>query len=198
MWQRPILLEDSLSGNWGSAYSMSKNECPVTVFPEKKNGPINLSCIKATHTFTSGLPLTHMWHVDFDCPKSFSVPAYNSIVMEHRLIREATWWRELGDAAILSSISTVKFVRATWSLCFSVWIIWILYASLLGRAFCVAHRALLNMEFHWNASLMWLTFSSEVYVFPGDFTCSRLPVVLCLLEPHAFPRRRLTSICIAF
>jgi hypothetical protein len=51
----------------------------------------------------------------------------------------------------------------------------------LGKAFCVAHHALLNVGFvrnyklaagtdlrglHWNAFLMRLTFSSEVRVFP--------------------------------
>jgi hypothetical protein len=48
----------------------------------------------------------------------------------------------------------------------------------------------------WNASLMRLTFSSEVRVVPGDFThkqttCSPQLVVP---EPNAFPCRRLTSI----
>jgi hypothetical protein len=62
---------------------------------------------------------------------------------------------------------------------------------ILGGAFCVAHRALLNCKqearihlrgLRWNASLMRPTFSSEVRVFPGDFTCNRLPVALSLLS----------------
>jgi hypothetical protein len=36
---------------------------------------------------------------------------------------------------------------------------------------------------HWNASLMRLTFSSEVCVFQ-DFTCNRLPVALSLLSQN--------------
>jgi hypothetical protein len=44
---------------------------------------------------------------------------------------------------------------------------------------------------HWNASLMQLTFSSDVRVFSGDFTCSPQFVVP---KPNAFPYRRLTSI----
>jgi hypothetical protein len=45
----------------GSAYSsrMPKYESPVTVFSKKKNGPINLSCIKLAHTFTLGPPLSN-------------------------------------------------------------------------------------------------------------------------------------------
>jgi hypothetical protein len=54
------------------------------------------------------------------------------------------------------------------------------YCTFFGGAFCVAHRALLNAEFvhncrievriylrglRWNASLMRLTFSSEVHDF---------------------------------
>jgi hypothetical protein len=48
-------------GNWGSVYScsVSKYERLVTVFSEKKNGPINLSCIKLAYTFTLGLPLSN-------------------------------------------------------------------------------------------------------------------------------------------
>jgi hypothetical protein len=42
---------------------------------------------------------------------------------------------------------------------------------------------------------MRLTFSSEIHVFPGDFTCNRLPVVLILLSQnrmlfHVEGRRR--------
>jgi hypothetical protein len=46
-------------GNWGSAYSssMSKYEHPVTVFFEKKNGTINLLCIKPAHMFTEAASL---------------------------------------------------------------------------------------------------------------------------------------------
>jgi hypothetical protein len=69
----------------------------------------------------------------------------------------------------------------------------------LGGAFCVAHPALLDVEFvpkckltaridlrglHWNASLMWLTISSEVPVFPGDFIHNRLPAVISLLAQN--------------
>jgi hypothetical protein len=68
---------------------------------------------------------------------------------------------------------------------------------LLGGVFYVAHGAVLNVECirnwklaawidlrgrHWNVSLMQLTSSSEVHVFPGDFTRNRQPVVLSLLS----------------
>jgi hypothetical protein len=61
---------------------------------------------------------------------------------------------------------------------------------LKGGAFCVAHRALLNVEFvtascnlvaridlsglRWNAPPMRLTFSSEIRIFSGDFIRNRL------------------------
>jgi hypothetical protein len=44
------------------------------------------------------------------------VPVYNRIHMERRLNREA---HVAKDASILSSMSTAKFLRATWSLGFS-------------------------------------------------------------------------------
>jgi hypothetical protein len=50
----------------------------------------------------------------------------HSTDMERRLVREAHLEEEI--ASIISSMSTAKFVRATWSLDFSAWIIWILYA----------------------------------------------------------------------
>jgi hypothetical protein len=58
-------------------------------------------------------------------------------------LSEHTYRRRSGDMSILSSMSTAKFVCATWSLSFSA------FEShmLLGGAFCVAHHALLNMEF---------------------------------------------------
>jgi hypothetical protein len=37
---------------------------------------------------------------------------------------------------------------------------------------------------HWSSSLMWLTFSSEVRVFPEDFTRNRLPVVPSLFSQN--------------
>jgi hypothetical protein len=45
-----------------------------------------------------------------------------------------------------------------------------------------------------NASLMWLTLSSEVLVFPGEFTHNGLPVILSLLSQkrmlfHVWGRR---------
>jgi hypothetical protein len=67
--------------------------------------------------------------------------------------------------------------------------------TLLGGAFCVA---LLNMEFvpncklaaridlrglRWNASLMRLTFSSEVHVFQ-EILYATLPIVLSLLSQN--------------
>jgi hypothetical protein len=73
------------------------------------------------------------------------------------------------------------------------------FCILLGSSFCVAHCALLNMEFvcncklaawidlrrlRWNAYLMQLIFSSEVHVSPGDFKCNRLPAVLTLLSKN--------------
>jgi hypothetical protein len=104
-----------------------------------------------------------------------------------------TWWRKSGDMSILSSISTVKSVRATWSLCFNARITWILYV--LRSSLSCSTPCMLIVEFvcncklgaridlrrlHWNASLMRLTFSPEVCVFP-DFTCIRLLLVLTLL-----------------
>jgi hypothetical protein len=76
--------------------------------------------------------------------------------------------------------------------------------TLLGGAVCVAHRALLNVEFvrncelaaridlrglRWNACQMRLTFYSDVRVFP-DFTLKRLPVVLSLLSQNRILFRR--------
>jgi hypothetical protein len=105
-------------------------------------------------------------------------------------------------------MSTPKFVRATWSLSFSAWIVWILFTlrqSLLYSISWTAECGICNWtlaaqidlhRLHWNASLMRLTFSSEVHVFPGDFTCNRLRVFLSLLFENGmlFPCRRLTSI----
>jgi hypothetical protein len=68
------------------------------------------------------------------------------------------------------------------------------YCTLLGGAFCIAHRAPLNVEFvtdridlrglRWNVSLMRMIFSSEVRVFAGDFTRNRLSAVLSLLSQN--------------
>jgi hypothetical protein len=86
-------------------------------------------------------------------------------------------------------------VRATWSLSFSAWIIWTVYAlqwSILSSTSCTIERGICNYKqaaridlgrLCWNASLMRLTFSSEVCVFP-DFTHNRLPVVLSLLSQN--------------
>jgi hypothetical protein len=48
-------------GNWDGAHnsSMSNYERPVTVFSEKKNEPIKLSCIKTAHSFTLVLTLSN-------------------------------------------------------------------------------------------------------------------------------------------
>jgi hypothetical protein len=184
-------------GNWGSSWNsrMSKYECLVTVSSEKKNVPINLSCIKLAHVFNLGLPLCNS-HVTcgFRLPQSlhlypFKIPLKWNIALS----KKHTWWRKVDDASVLSSMSTVKFMRTTWSLSFSTWIIWMLYAlrwSLLHSTSCTVEREISNCKLAawlnwrgilWNASLMRLTFSSEIRVFPGDFTCNGLPVVLSLL-----------------
>jgi hypothetical protein len=127
---------------------MSKYEHPLTVFSEKKNSPINLLCIKPAHMFTLGLPVSNSYVTwILTAPNPSVVSVYNSIDMECRLAREAHLLEGLGDASVLSSMSTAKFVCATSSLGCSAWIVWILYATLLVGAFCVAHHALLNMEF---------------------------------------------------
>jgi hypothetical protein len=126
-----------------------------------------------------------------------SQPVYNSIDMEHCLVQEARLAKEIGDVSIISTCPQR-------SLCMLLGHSVLLHESfqsciLLDRAFCVAHHALLNVEFvcncklaagidlralHWNASLMRLTFSSEVRVFPGDLTHNRLPVVLSVLSQN--------------
>jgi hypothetical protein len=73
------------------------------------------------------------------------------------------------------------------------------FRTLLGGAFRITHRAMLNVgfvrnckllaqidlrELHWNSSLKRLTFFSEVHIFPGDFTSNRLPGVLGLLSQN--------------
>jgi hypothetical protein len=90
-------------------------------------------------------------------------------------------------------MSTEKFMRAT---CHSV----LVHESfesctLLGGAYCVVHRKQVEFvrncklaaridfrELRWNTPLKRLTFSSEVRVFPRDFTRNKLPVVLSLLS----------------
>jgi hypothetical protein len=124
--------------------------------------------------------------------------------MLRRLVWEHTSRWKSGAASILSIMSTAKCVRATWSLGFSASIIWILYAlrrSLLCRSSCTVERVIVRngklaarIDLHglrWNTSLMRVTYSSEVRVFPEDFTRNTLPVVLRLLsqDPTIFRLR---------
>jgi hypothetical protein len=76
---------------------MSKYERPVTAFSEKKNGPVNLSCIKPALAFTLGLPFSNS-HVTWilTTPNPEVVPVYNFIDMERRIIREAHLAEEIG------------------------------------------------------------------------------------------------------
>jgi hypothetical protein len=99
------------------------------------------------HFEAASLQLTcDMWILTASNPAV--VPVYNSTDMDRCLIQESekhTWWRKSGDASILSSISTVKFVML---LGHSV----LVHRSpescmLLGEAFCAANHALLNVEF---------------------------------------------------
>jgi hypothetical protein len=127
--------------------------------------------------------------------------------MECRFIWEHTWWRKSDDTPILFSMSTAKFVCATWSLGFSTWIIWILYAlrrSLLCSTSCTIERGTCYCKLaawtdlcglRWNASLMRSTFSSEVHssrrFYMQQTTCCPRFVVP---GPNTFPCRRMTSI----
>jgi hypothetical protein len=130
---------------------MSKYEHPVTVFSEKKNAPINLLYIKPANTFTLGLPLSNS-HVTcgFYLLQILQLYLFRTpLTWNVTLSEKRAWQRKSGDLSILSSISTVKFVRATWSLSFSAWIIWILYAlrwSLLCSTSCTVERGVCNCK----------------------------------------------------
>jgi hypothetical protein len=182
------LLEDSLKWQFGCAFShsMSKYESPVTVFSEKKNRPINLSCIsRSTRSLWDCLSSTHMWHESW-LPQMlqlrlFTTPMTWNVASSEKHIRR----RKSGDTSILFSMYTAKYVRATWSLGFGAWIILILYAprwSLLCSTSFTVEREIDLRGLRWNASLTRLTFSSEVRVFPGGFTRNTLSAVLSSLS----------------
>jgi hypothetical protein len=148
--------------------SMSRYERPVTVFSEKKkNGPIDLLRIKLAHMIILGLPLSNscdMWILT--TPKPAAVPVYNSSDMECRLSEKHTWRRKSSDVSILSSTSTVKFMRATWSLGFSAWIIWILYAlmqGLLCSTLCTAERGICNCKLAEWIDLRGLSNATDIF-----------------------------------
>jgi hypothetical protein len=69
---------------------MTTYKLPVTAFSEKKNCPLNLSCIKRANKFTLGFPLQFTYDMCIlTAPNPTVVPVYNSIDMEGRLVREA-------------------------------------------------------------------------------------------------------------
>jgi hypothetical protein len=113
--------------------------CPSTnvrsVFTKEKTGPINSPCINPAHMFTLGLPLSNsQLTCGFLRPQIvqlylFTAPLTWDVVSSEK----HTWQRKSSDVLILSSMSTANLVRATWSLGFSAWIIWILYT--LRRSF---------------------------------------------------------------
>jgi hypothetical protein len=211
MWQCPILLEDSRRWLLGHRTNLMHVKLKMSSHrlyqkkKQKKNGPINFSCIKPAQTFTFSLPLanSHVTLWILNAPNPAAVPVYNSTDMESRLIR-----RNSGDVSILSSISTAKIVCATWSLGFHAWIILILCAlkqSILSTTSCTAECGICNCrltsqtDLHGlcrNASLMQLTISSEVPYLSRWFyikqpTCS---LKFAVPEPNAFLHRKLTSI----
>jgi hypothetical protein len=154
------------------------------------------------HTAPACQPTCSLWsclsnsHVTYGfwLPQILQLYLFTTPLTWNTASSEHTWQRKSGDASILSSMSTAKFVRATWALSFRAWIIWILYAlrqSLLCRTSCTVERDICNCKLgaqiflrrlRWNASLMWLTFSSKIHVFAGDFTCDGLPGALSLLS----------------
>jgi hypothetical protein len=78
---------------------MSKYKDPVTVFSEKKNGPINLLCIKQAHMFTLGLPLSNS-HVicEFWLPKILQFHLFTTLLTWNvALSKKYTYRRRLGD-----------------------------------------------------------------------------------------------------
>jgi hypothetical protein len=108
------------------------------------NGPINLLCIKLGHMFTLGLPLSNLHVTWILTVQNFAViPVYNSIDMERCLVREACLAEEIG-----CRINSLSLVHSEVCACYSVLVPESFEpCTLLGRPVCVAHHALLNMEF---------------------------------------------------
>jgi hypothetical protein len=145
--------------------------------------------------FTLGLPLSN-FHVtcEFWLPLILQLYLFTTpLTWNVTPFKKHAWQRKSGDMPILSSMSAAKFLHAFWSLSFSAWIIWILYdlrQSLLCSILCTLEHGICNCKLagqidlrrlRCSASLMHLTFSSEVHVFSGDLTHNKLPVVLSLL-----------------
>jgi hypothetical protein len=165
-------------------------ECPSTniqsqSFPKRKTFQSTCHALsEPTYSLWGCLCTTHMWHVDFDCPKSCSCTCLQPHWHETSpRLRSTLGGENRVTRQFFSSMSTAKSVRATWSLGLSA----LLDVEFVRNCELAAARIDLCV-LRWNASLKWLKFSSEVRGFPGDFTRNRLPVVL------SYWSRRLTSI----
>jgi hypothetical protein len=169
---------------------MSKYGHVVTVFPKRKK--VLSTCRELSrpiHSLWGCISQTHMLHVDIDCPQSCSCTC------------SQFHWHGTSSPRGSTLGGGNRVLRPQWSLCVLLGRSVLVHESfesstMLIGSFCVAHRALFNVEFvrncklaaridlrglRCNSYLMRLIFSSEVHVFTGDFTSNVLPVVFSLL-----------------
>jgi hypothetical protein len=123
-----------------------------------------------------------------------------------------TWRRKSGDASVLSSVSTAKFLRVVWSLGFSAWIIWIFYAlrrSILCSTSYTVERWICNCKLAARIDFLGLRWNAprcnafDIF-FRGPCLSRRFytqQTTCCpqifVPEPNVLPCMRLTSLHIA-
>jgi hypothetical protein len=175
-------------------------------FPKRKTVPSTCFTFnRPTRSLWGCHSPTHMWHMDFDCPKSCSCTCLQ--LHWHRTSPCPRSTLGGGNRVPLQFLLACP-QRSSCVLGHSVLVHEPFESStFLGGAFCVAHLTLLNMEFvrnfklaaridlrglRWNATrcnAIDIFFSRRFYA--QQATCSPQFVVP---EPTAFPCRTLTSI----